>query len=151
MRSIHTATSFERVQSASIDDQNVPPVAISRGAAHDLAGEHYWQQNWARINFRHPINPCDRSLGNYLNRMFHEWFVDAFRNLNTAGLGLLEVGCGSSEWLPYLSKQFGFRVSGLDYSEKGCALASEILAAEGVAGRIHQANLFSPPKELLGA
>jgi SAM-dependent methyltransferase len=50
-----------------------------------------------------------------------------------------------------LAKEFGFQVSGLDYSERGCALASEILSAERVAGRVFPADLFSPPKELLGA
>ena len=117
----------------------------------DLAGEQYWQRNWTHINFRHPIDPRDPSLGNYVNRAFHQWFACAFRDFDTAGVRLLEVGCGSSEWLPYLAREFGFQVSGLDYSERGCDLASEILSAEGIAGRIFQADLFSPPNELLGA
>jgi len=136
---------------AGMDRQNLVPNGPLRPAALDLAGEQYWQRNWTRINFRHPINPRDPALSNYVNRAFHQWFASAFRDLDTTGLRLLEVGCGSSEWLPYLAKEFGFQVSGLDYSERGCALAAEILSAERIAGRVFQADLFSPPKELLGS
>lgn len=38
-----------------------------------------------------------------------------------------EVGCGSSGWLPYFAKKYGYRVSGLDYSEVGCQLAEKNL------------------------
>lgn len=145
------ALSELRARNTGIDRRSVPPNGASQSAVLDLAGEQYWQRNWKRINFRHPINPRDPSLGNYVNRAFHRWFVDAFREFDTTGSRLLEVGCGSSEWLPYLVKEFGFRVSGLDYSERGCALASEILSAEGIAGDIFRADLFSPPKELFGA
>ena len=45
---------------------------------------------------------------------------------------LIEVGCAASEWLPYFAKRYGYRVSGLDYSETGCALAAENLRLHGV-------------------
>jgi len=38
-----------------------------------------------------------------------------------------EVGCGSSGWLPYFARKYGYRVSGLDYSEVGCELARKNL------------------------
>jgi 2-polyprenyl-3-methyl-5-hydroxy-6-metoxy-1,4-benzoquinol methylase len=41
---------------------------------------------------------------------------------------LLEIGCGSSGWLPYFAREYGLRVSGLDYSEIGCQLARKNLA-----------------------
>src|SRR5689334_3068852 len=40
---------------------------------------------------------------------------------------LLEVGCGSSGWLPYFAKKYNLEVSGIDYSEIGCKLAEENL------------------------
>jgi SAM-dependent methyltransferase len=38
-----------------------------------------------------------------------------------------EVGCGSSGWLPYFARHYGYKVSGLDYSEIGCQLAKKNL------------------------
>lgn len=39
----------------------------------------------------------------------------------------MEVGAGSSGWLPYFAKKYGYKVSGLDYSEVGCKIAEENL------------------------
>jgi 2-polyprenyl-3-methyl-5-hydroxy-6-metoxy-1,4-benzoquinol methylase len=39
----------------------------------------------------------------------------------------LEVGCGSSGWLPFFARTYGYVVSGLDYSEIGCRIAEENL------------------------
>jgi 2-polyprenyl-3-methyl-5-hydroxy-6-metoxy-1,4-benzoquinol methylase len=43
-----------------------------------------------------------------------------------------EVGCGSSGWLPYFAEKYGWRVSGIDYSEVGCRLAVENLRILGI-------------------
>lgn len=40
---------------------------------------------------------------------------------------ILEIGCGSSGWLPYFAQKYNYLVSGLDYSEIGCRLAEENL------------------------
>lgn len=40
---------------------------------------------------------------------------------------LFEVGCGSSAWLPYFKRYYGFTVAGLDYSEVGCEIAKRNL------------------------
>jgi 2-polyprenyl-3-methyl-5-hydroxy-6-metoxy-1,4-benzoquinol methylase len=39
----------------------------------------------------------------------------------------MEIGAGSSGWLPYFAQKYGYRVSGLDYSEVGCKLARQNL------------------------
>lgn len=39
----------------------------------------------------------------------------------------LEVGAGSSGWLPYFAQKYGYIVSGLDYSDIGCKIAKENL------------------------
>ena len=61
---------------------------------------------------------------------------------------LLEVGCGNSIWLPYFAKQFGFLVSGLDYSEEGCRTSREMLAEAGVRGMIRCADVFARPDDM---
>jgi SAM-dependent methyltransferase len=53
---------------------------------------------------------------------------------------VLEMGCGGSVWLPYLAKNFGCEVSGIDYLDRGCELARRNLNAVGVSGRILQAD-----------
>jgi SAM-dependent methyltransferase len=70
--------------------------------------------------------------------------------LDTRGKLLLEVGCAKSAWLPYFSQQFGFKVSGLDYSEIGCRQSQEILSNANVQGEIICADFFLPPASLLG-
>ncbi len=44
----------------------------------------------------------------------------------------IEIGCGSSGWLPYFRRRYGFAVSGLDYSEIGCRLAEENMRLLGL-------------------
>jgi len=44
----------------------------------------------------------------------------------------IEIGCGSSGWLPYFAKKYGLLVSGLDYSEVGCRLAEENLKMQNI-------------------
>jgi 2-polyprenyl-3-methyl-5-hydroxy-6-metoxy-1,4-benzoquinol methylase len=44
----------------------------------------------------------------------------------------LEVGCGSSGWLPYFATKYDFVVSGLDYSEIGCKLALKNLQMQNI-------------------
>ncbi len=55
---------------------------------------------------------------------------------------VLEIGCGNSVWLPYLSRAANVRVSGIDYSEKGCELARRRLKLEGINGDIFCEDIF---------
>jgi len=121
---------------------------ISEPGATDLAGREYWQRNWKEIDFRRAMDPRDSGLNNYVILRFHDLLRSIFVGLNPQGKKLIELGCGSSEWLPYLAKEFGFKVFGLDYSEKGCELASKILDAEGIDGQIVVGDLFAPPASL---
>lgn len=58
-------------------------------------------------------------------------FIDAV--LRKKGYStLIEVGCGSSGWLPYFAGKYDLKVSGIDYSEVGCRLAEENLKMLGV-------------------
>lgn len=55
----------------------------------------------------------------------------------------LEVGCGSSGWLPYFSKKYDYHISGLDYSEIGCKLCEENLKMQNIEyGDIFCSDLF---------
>jgi 2-polyprenyl-3-methyl-5-hydroxy-6-metoxy-1,4-benzoquinol methylase len=58
-------------------------------------------------------------------------FIDEYLK-NSNYKTLLEVGCGSSGWLPYFAKKYNLKVSGIDYSEIGCRLAEENLKMQNI-------------------
>ncbi len=112
--------------------------------------KEYWDNVW--IGSKISIIPSKKStLLDYKNKRFHEFFCKTFANIKTQGMALLEIGCARSVWLPYFSNEFGFAVSGIDYSEIGCQQASEILSKEGVKGNIVCADFFNPPASMIGA
>ena len=63
----------------------------------------------------------------------------------------LEMGCGNSLWLPYFARQWGYAVSGIDYSEDGCELARANLRATGCDGEVYQRDFTRLSDEFAGA
>lgn len=103
----------------------------------------YWDEFWRRAS--------GRTSDSYYRRRLDRAFANALAGLDTAGMRLLEVGVGGSEYLPYFHRRFGFAVGGIDYSETGCESARKLLAANGTPGEIRQADMFVPPADLLGS
>lgn len=110
----------------------------------------YWDSAWAGCPIRQPVDPSLPGLNNLVERRIHEWLAQHLSHLQR-GARLLEVGCGCSAWLPYFGIQYGFQVSGVDYSPDGCEGARRTLAAAGVAGEVFQCDFRAPPKSLLGS
>lgn len=102
----------------------------------------YWNEFWRRAS--------GRTSDSYYRRRLDRAFAAALHGLDTNGMNLLEVGVGGSEYLPYFHRRFGFEVAGIDYSETGCESAKALLAASGIKGEIHQADMYQPPADLLG-
>lgn len=119
--------------------------------SEDKAGQEYWNALWAADSIPDAVNPRQTGLDNYANRRLHEYFVATFSGVPTRELTILEIGCARSVWLPYLAREFGFRVYGLDYSELGCEQARQVLARAGVSGEITQVDFFAPPEDMIGA
>lgn len=111
---------------------------------NDIAGRDYWNEAWADRKIASPINPHNNSLKNYVNIRFHNIFRRVLSNY-LAGAKLLEIGCAGSAWLPYFALEFGFEVTGIDYSDVGCLQARDLLAQAGVDGKVHQADMFDVP------
>jgi 2-polyprenyl-3-methyl-5-hydroxy-6-metoxy-1,4-benzoquinol methylase len=113
----------------------------------------YWDNIWQNSNTAKGIDPHDNKISNFINRQFHLFFYELLKNYFTDlpldKLKLLEVGCASSAWLAYFTKNYDMEVCGIDYSEKGCELAKKILKNSGVNGKIVQEDLFNPSSELL--
>lgn len=117
----------------------------------DRAGRSYWDSLWAEQSIPEPVNPHRGGVSNYINRRFDAFFCDAFSCISTDDKRLIEVGCARSAWLPYFALEFGFVITGLDYSETGCKQEREVLAAAGVRGDVVCADLFQPPSHLRNA
>jgi SAM-dependent methyltransferase len=97
------------------------------------------------------INPRDHSLKNEAGLKFDALFRQIFAGERREHdvTNLLELGCASSAWLPYFSKEFGFCVTGIDYSSLGCDQAKAILVKEGVEGEVMLADILFPPPQLV--
>jgi SAM-dependent methyltransferase len=116
----------------------------------DRAGKQFWDDLWNGAELPSAADPSRAGLSNLFIRRIDTWYRDFFAPKTTRGQLFLEVGCGSSIWLPYFAKRFGFEVFGIDYSEEGCRKEESILARAGVQGQVICADFFDPPKELLG-
>ena len=114
----------------------------------DKAGKAYWDHVWEAEQLPRAVDPALKGLNNYVNRRFDAYFQQTFAPIETSGKRLLEIGCARSAWLPYFAQRFGFQVTGLDYSERGCEQSRQILRNEAVAGEVVLADFFSPPAYL---
>ncbi len=117
----------------------------------DKAGREYWDQQYQQVSVSGSVNLQNQGLNNYANQRVHELFRGILAGVDTKGRTLLEIGCGNSAWLPYFAKEYGFHVSGIDYSPQGCRHIRSHLAMEGIDGEIVCGNFFDPPQRLKGA
>lgn len=115
-----------------------------------LSDKEYWNDKYVG-EIPRAIDVRDKSLRNYFRRYQHREFSEWLGKLGLGpGSRLIEVGCGGSIWLPYFAREHGFEVTGLDYTEQGCAAAEHVLRRDGAEGRVVCADMFDPPAELLG-
>jgi 2-polyprenyl-3-methyl-5-hydroxy-6-metoxy-1,4-benzoquinol methylase len=101
-----------------------------------LSSVEYWDSVLAAAKL-----PRINNASTYLYKVTME-YVDPFLK-NKEYKTFCEVGCGSSGWLPYFARKYGFLVSGIDYSEIGCKLAEENLRLFNIEyGDIYCKDLF---------
>ena len=110
--------------------------------------KRYWDNQWKSKKVVEVVDPHATSGDHYLNKQFHEYFLQVFEGIPTKGKKLLEIGCAQSIWLPYFAEEFEFDVTGLDYSEPGCLESEKILIKAGIKGKIICADLFDPPDNM---
>lgn len=115
----------------------------------DRAGKEYWDDVWSSNNVPNPINPKNNSFSNFTSVRIHQFINEFMGQYDLKGKSVLEVGCGSSSWLPYFALEYGCQVTGLDYSPQGCEKSRKILENSQVSGEVFQGDLFSPPPQLL--
>jgi 2-polyprenyl-3-methyl-5-hydroxy-6-metoxy-1,4-benzoquinol methylase len=106
-------------------------------APHDLAGRDHWDEVYGTVG---AITSGWRPA-QYETLLLERLLLSSIRDAGARTV--LEIGCGSSVWLPHLAREGQVTVAGLDYSPRGCELARKRLAAEGVAGTIYCGDLFT--------
>ncbi len=119
-------------------------------SADDRAGQGYWDELWTGQDLPAAIDPRAPGWRNHVNRALDAFFRTTFASHVPARGSLLEIGCGGSVLLPYFAKEHGFTVAGIDYSPQGCEHEKRILEREGVEARVVCADLFIPPRDMLG-
>jgi 2-polyprenyl-3-methyl-5-hydroxy-6-metoxy-1,4-benzoquinol methylase len=85
-----------------------------------LSSQEYWNNVLEKAKL-----PRVNSSRSYHYSITMDFIDNCIRDQSYASF--FEVGCGSSGWLPYFAETYGFKVSGIDYSEVGCRLAEENL------------------------
>ena len=113
----------------------------------DLVAQDYWDKNWDASDLATALDISPGILKNPQGRRLHNLFHGFLSGL-PKGTQLLEVGCANSYFLPYFATHYGFSVTGLDYSEKGCEQAKAILTREKVHGTIICSDMFTPPNDM---
>jgi 2-polyprenyl-3-methyl-5-hydroxy-6-metoxy-1,4-benzoquinol methylase len=114
----------------------------------DKAGKKYWDHVWDSGAVSRPVDPHKSGIRHHVKRQFHRWYESHLGILRGSDISLIEVGCANSAWLPYFNSEYGFSVTGLDYSELGCAQAKAVLESAGVEGEVVHADMFNPPERL---
>ena len=116
----------------------------SASEAHDgtLTDRQYWDNIWQEKK--------RSGQGGLRERKHYTAIVmdDALRRRVARSTGqrtrrFLEVGCGSGRWLVHFHRQFGYTVSGCDYSEASCQLTRRHLEEADVPGTILQQDFFA--------
>jgi len=94
----------------------------------DVAGKDYWNAIWEKLP---PVQA-------YQGPVYEQHPVLA-KFLSAAGGGeAIEIGCGSGNYMIYIAKEFGYHISGLDYSNN-----MDYVRANLKFNGIHGADLFN--------
>ena len=101
-------------------------------AAHDFAGDaagkEYWNSIWEKLppveTYEGPVYEQHPVLSRFLS--------------NAGGGDAIEIGCGSGSYMVYISKEFGYRIDGLDYSDH-----MDYVRANLLHNSIHDSELFN--------
>lgn len=112
-----------------------------------ITTQSYWETEWANQKIPTPIDPANPNPSNHFFQVMDRIFAETFPLAIIDRVRLIEIGCGSSRWLPYFHQRFGFELSGIDYTESGVNAAKAILSKADIPGDIRHGDLFNTPHE----
>jgi 2-polyprenyl-3-methyl-5-hydroxy-6-metoxy-1,4-benzoquinol methylase len=90
-----------------------------------LSSMDYWDDVLKRATLPRLVN----------KKQYSPWLINSFFSgfiVKEKYRTLIEIGAGSSAWLPFLAREYNLKVSGLDYSEPGCRICEENLKLLGI-------------------
>ena len=111
-----------------------------------LASKEYWDELWLKI----PQQLRQFDTGSFIDRRFCNLFDRFFKE--DPKKCLIEIGCAYSKYLEYFCRKYGYKVSGLDYSDHGCKTTNHLLKKNGfeIGGRIYCRDIFQQNDDLEG-
>lgn len=109
----------------------------------------YWEENWSKADSRKEVYGARNLPAERLYGRLGEVIGGVLPATIGKGSRFLELGCGGSRYMPFFAKRFGWNVTGLDYTQRGCESAVDILKSEDVQADVVFGDMFDPPEGLL--
>jgi len=106
-----------------------------------LTNAEFWNEYLDLIKL-----PNRLDINKYGDKCFDSLFHKIFK---PGQKSFLEIGCAPGKFMIYFAEQFGYRVSGIDFSQTGYEMTSENLKLAGVKGDVIKGDFLSAslPKE----
>ncbi|MCP4633484.1 MAG: class I SAM-dependent methyltransferase, partial [candidate division Zixibacteria bacterium] len=96
-----------------------------------------WEEYWEKISL--PVEVTKSKRNAYINEILS--IFDRYLQSNPE-FSILEIGGAPGGYLAYMHKRFGYKITGMDYSEIGCAKMKENFRLLGINGEVIQQDLF---------
>lgn len=108
-----------------------------------LTDARYWDRYWSGLTLPREHRRTPRA--HYLNAIldvFDRWLP------NDPNLSAAEIGGAPGQYLAYLHRSLGYRVTCIDFSETGCAKTVENLRLLGIPGDVIRADITADVTDL---
>jgi SAM-dependent methyltransferase len=108
-----------------------------------LTGAEFWDRYWSRLTLPREHRHAPRAY--YLNAIldvFDRWVP------KDTGRTAAEVGGAPGQYLAYMHRSLGYRVTCIDFSETGCERTLENFRLLGIPGDVIQADITGDVTEL---
>lgn len=115
---------------------SIPETDRASTPSQALIGATYWDRYWSGVTLPRESRHAPRA--HYLNAIldvFDRWLP------KDGGLSAAEIGGAPGQYLAYLHRSFGYRVTCVDYSETGCAKTVENFGLLGIPGDVIRADV----------
>jgi SAM-dependent methyltransferase len=107
--------------------------------ADALTDREYWDNYWQNVQL--PAEAARRPGDTHWNSILDTFDDTLPRN---PALSVAEIGGSPGQYLAYLHRTFGFRITSIDYSHVGCEVTAENFRLLGIPGHVIEADILEP-------